>query len=378
VKERSLTGNQVENWVKEQTKDQIFDLPATIERIVRVLDKHLNIHFSNAKVFLEQDFIDSEQWIATIKSGGQLRINEPTKSNFKAAILDLSLATDLLIRLNNKEGQPVVISIDVTTNPLEEREKLLKIRGQTTKAHNPHREFPRARSELGIDKHCILLLNCEKNKLPSREYLLNQLDAFANSNSQTRAINLTQVPEAELYDWSQPRRMGSQEMWQTFSKPSISGLSGSENSLNAASKALLSGYSRRAVESMLAHDPQYKQLQIHGRSKAEEYLEVIVNRAEKSLLEPIRFLLNRHGKLQGDGSRYLATKEYKISGKGEDLQVIRIRTSECILSVSSGEISNQLNHKDIQNFQDAAKFVRQKIAESQTQKGNNKKKSRGI
>jgi hypothetical protein len=125
VKERSLTGNQVENWVKEQTKDQIFDLPATIERIVRVLDKHLNIHFSNAKVFLEQDFIDSEQWIATIKSGGQLRINEPTKSNFKAAILDLSLATDLLIRLNNKEGQPVVISIDVTTNPLEEREKLV-------------------------------------------------------------------------------------------------------------------------------------------------------------------------------------------------------------------------------------------------------------
>jgi hypothetical protein len=92
--EQYLTGLQLENWVREQTKEQKIKLPTPLEKLVITLEKKLPLHFTSAKGFFYQEFPYSDQWIASIKSGERLNIPEPTKEAFKAFILDRALATD--------------------------------------------------------------------------------------------------------------------------------------------------------------------------------------------------------------------------------------------------------------------------------------------
>jgi hypothetical protein len=96
---------------------------------------------------------------------------------------------------------------------------------------------------------------------------------------------------------------------------------------------------------------------------------------EERLVLPINYLLENLGKLQGDGSRLWETERYQVSGDSRYLQVIRKSTSECILSVNSGVISNELTQRDIKIFNEGAKFLQQKIIERSHLHGSTKAKS---
>jgi hypothetical protein len=368
--EQYLTGLQLENWVREQTKEQKIKLPTPLEKLVITLEKKLPLHFTSAKGFFYQEFPYSDQWIASIKSGERLNIPEPTKEAFKAFILDRALATDTLLQIKNQSGEMVTIAVDVTGSPEQEREKLLKIRGQSSRGSTIFQGFPSARSELGIDKHCVILLNSNRDLLPSQEYLLNELYNFANSNTITRAINLTNVPELQRFDWSRPRKMSPQEMWQTFARPTSQSQVDIQVRLDAGVKALAAGYKKRAVIDMLQCAPVIQKLNSAQQERVFQYYESLANQAEAKLIEPIFFLLEKKGTSQPDGQKLIQTEQFTITGKGNDLQILRKekKGNICILSVRNSEISNDLTAQELKLFIDAAKAVKQEVTLGQQRK----------
>jgi hypothetical protein len=374
-----FTGKQAEEWLRDQIKHQIYTIPQSLEEVVVAVETYLPERLASAKIYLENIFKDSDLWFERIGTRQDLQISAGLKEEFKRSILDHVLATDHLLNLKNVRGEDVIVAVDVTLNGIEVESKLQKIRGQGARDSNINRNFPKIREYLGIDKHCILHLNGDREKLPNLELLLRQLYNFANSSAKTRAIDLSNVPEQERYDWTLPPKLSAQEMWNRFSgKPANPQFIGPKQSVAAAVAALQAGYSSQIVRSMIECDPSYRQAARSGDESSNKYAEVIIKRAEEALIQPIRYLLSSLGTRQEDGSRLWETENYQVSGKGKDLQVLRRSTLECILSVRDDSISNEMTHKELNIFTKSARFVQQKFAERSKQKENPKDKSNEI
>jgi hypothetical protein len=153
-----ITGHQAEDWFRELLKDQTFQLPISVEKLVIALENNLEEHFTRAKDFIARQFLDSDDWISAIRTGEALRISPSVREAYKKSLLDHVLATDLVVKLKNQYGENVVIAVDVTTNPDDEQAKLLKIRGRSNQVNNHFRNFPNVRKQVGIDKHCVIVL----------------------------------------------------------------------------------------------------------------------------------------------------------------------------------------------------------------------------
>jgi hypothetical protein len=358
-----LNGSQLEQWVSKQAKDFKKELPFSLKEMVEVLDNKLPTHFTRSIRYLIQEVPSAEDWIKDIRSGQRLNLAKPTEQAFKERILDLALATDFLLEFKDKGGTKITVAVDVTSDTGKERDKLLKIRGQSSQGSSHFEGFPDARKELNIDKHCILLLNSNKELLPSKERLLSELYNFAISNSKTQSINLSNVPEQDRFDWSAPRQLNPQEMWSAYSKVTPNIRLSPQVSVSACVKALTAGYSKPDILSMLQHDPQVRNLQRHP-DKANDYVEKIFSAAQTEFLKPLRSLLNICGNLQPDGQRLFNSDTYQISGSNDNLQILRKRTGEPILNVEGASVSSKLTYRDIKILFTAAQFAKQRAAEA--------------
>jgi hypothetical protein len=219
------------------------------------------------------------------------------------------------------------------------------------------------------------VLNSDRSQLPNLQLVLGHLYNLANSNTQTRSMNLREIPESERFDWDAPPRFkNSLEMWQTYSKTPSNIRLNPQVCISACVKALVAGYTKRAVLSMLEHDPQYQNLQRVYPTNASKYTEQIVAAAETEFLRPIRSLVSISGTSQADGSRMIITDNHQIFAKNESLQVLRTSTGECILNVEGKSISNDMNHKDIRQLYSSSQSVKQLVEADRTknQRANNK------
>lgn len=79
-------------------------------------------------------------------------------------LLDLAFKTDILLRVQNMQGESQGIAVDVTTDRPKAKAKLKTI-------NSP--QFAAARKELGVDCHWIVVVNV--NALPSKEELMDAI-----------------------------------------------------------------------------------------------------------------------------------------------------------------------------------------------------------
>lgn len=189
-------GRVVEKWVKEQVRKQhlSFYPPFDLEQVVKLLDTKLQRRLMFARMYVDQELSYANDWIDRVLTNKQLpeRASTQAKKDLVEKLLDQALATDLLVAVNNNQGQKCVIAIDVTCNPTKEKSKLNTIQGKREDGDlgkfNRNQNLPTVRKQLGIDKHIVLVLNHQH--LPTAEEIVNQLYAVANQPAQTRAVNL--------------------------------------------------------------------------------------------------------------------------------------------------------------------------------------------
>lgn len=189
-------GAKAEEWSKAFAR-QYGILNATsfsLEKVVTLLDQQLQYKLVLAKPYVRKEFALANEWIESIAAGKKVLAPIEEKSKLAVKLLDLCVATDVLLRLKDNKGNEQLIAVDVASNPNSEQGKLDTIRGKRdakdTPGFNRNQNIGQVRQALGITKHLILVINPDNP--PESEQLINAIYAFGNQPAKTGALNLHQ------------------------------------------------------------------------------------------------------------------------------------------------------------------------------------------
>jgi hypothetical protein len=262
-----------EEWFREfansygiLSKDKI-----RLETLVKLLDEKLQPRLNSARPFLEEQYPAANAWLDQILYVGG-RINGPPqeKEGLTKLLLDKVLATDATLKLRDNDGTQQSIAVDVTIDPAQEGKKLSTIRGlrdgRDPPGFNRNQQLPQALKTLGIIKHLVVILNPDNP--PSKEALLTQIYAFANSGTRTRSIDVWRPHP------SQEVAASAAQLWNQYSQNGrLTDLS------KIIRKAKINGQSPETIARMLEHHPNYMALaQRTGKDPAQQYNTALVQR----------------------------------------------------------------------------------------------------
>jgi hypothetical protein len=357
--EGRLTGPQAEEWFRKFAERAylLSKLEHSTTSLVRLLAKDLPHRLTNARMFIYGNIPLGDEWIDEILSGKTpVNFTEKDQEELSAYLLDRVVATDALVKARDNGGIIKTIAVDVTVNPKEEEEKLGRIQGNPEPddaiGYNRNTNLPSVRKELGIDKHLVLVLSSDRQKLPSYEKLLSEIYAFANGRSNTKSINLLEVPENQRYKWNEVVPLEPKKMWDKYSK-GIQGKDKIENAKQVSLRAIRAGYDQPAIIEMLKHDPQYHHLVKNKPEIADNYPMVIyVSARERFELDktknPVRqetniqalkmgrFIVQELGKENANGEKVAPGKLLTMRQKGTDLRIEATGDKRAVVEYKDG------------------------------------------
>jgi hypothetical protein len=369
--EGRLTGPQAEEWFKQFAEKayMLSKLEYSTVSLVRLLEKELSHRLTNARMFIYGSIPQGDEWLNEILSGKAPAIfSEFDKEELSAYLLDRVVATDILVKVRDNSSIIKTIAIDVTVNQKEEEEKLGRIQGKPEPddavGYNRNANLPSVRKELGIDKHLVLVLNSDRQKLPSYEKLLSEIFAFANGRSSTKSINLSEVPENQRFKWNEAEPLEPKALWDKYSK-GIQGKDKVEISKQAAIKAIRSGYERASVLDMLRYDPQYQHLAKAKPEIADNYLMVIFTSARERFeldkaknptqqeiniqaLKMGRFIVDEVGKENVNSEKAALGKILTIRQKGVNLRIESTGDQRAVLEFKDGSLKGNSTANELQ------------------------------
>ena len=150
-------GFEAEVWLKltcERLR-MVDQNPPSYREIRTVLTRHLDLKVERAIVHMQDEF-EPELW------------------------LDYVLKIDVLLHLQDVDGNDIRIGIDVTTLKSEVSRKFAEIRS---------RRFQNARRELGIGKHWVLVVSALG--LPSDDMLIDKFYEVVDGSEECSIIDLS-------------------------------------------------------------------------------------------------------------------------------------------------------------------------------------------
>lgn len=195
-------GAKAETWAKAfaQQYGILNTTPFLLEKVVTLLENQLQYKLVLAKPYVRKEFALANEWIDSIVAGRKVLGNIEEKTKLASKLLDLCVATDVILRLKDNKGKEQLIAVDVASNPNSEQSKLDTIRSKRdpkdTPGFNRNQNIGQVRQSLGITKHLILVINPDNP--PARESLINAVYAFANQVAKTGSLNLYQSATQEL------------------------------------------------------------------------------------------------------------------------------------------------------------------------------------
>ena len=265
-----LTGPQAEEWFREfaERSGILSKLEYQSDSLVKLLNSELSYRFGNGRTFIDRDLPLGEDWIHEILSGRTpAPFTQDNQDKLSQYLLDKVVATDDLITIRDNSGVLKTVAVDVTTNPKEETEKLHRIQGKPDpgdgRGYNRNANLPAVRKRLKIDKHFILVISNDRQRLPSPEKLTSEIEKFVNGNAITKSLNLVEVPEQSRYKWNETQAIPKQsiatnsfdpkQMWQRYSKSQS--INKVEIAKQTSLKAIQAGHQKDSILEMLRNDP---------------------------------------------------------------------------------------------------------------------------
>jgi hypothetical protein len=376
-----LTGQEAEAWVKEFTKRtyMLSKNQYPLEGFVRLLESELSHRFKNGRLYIYKDLPEGDIWINTILSGKNIEsIGTQNRQDLSEYLMDKVVATDIIVELRDNNTQINRISIDVTIDPAKQEDKLGRVRGKPEKndppGYNQNSNLPSVRKKLGIDKHLVLVLNSDRQKLPSYEYLLTELFAFANQRSQTKIVNLLEVPENQRFKWNEIERLDPKKMWDNYSR-GIQRKDKIEISNQASLRAIRAGYDRLAITEMLKHDPQYQHLAKYKPEVADNYPKTIYASARKRLelekakdpthqeiniqaLKMGRFIIQKIGKEKANGEKVAPGKLLTMRQNGDDLKIEATSDKRVVVEYKAGSLKGNPTSAELEWLEGWTKAIK--------------------
>lgn len=276
-------GELAEKWVKEFARSNriLSKQDYTLEQVVIAFDDKLQLRLHSARLHIDKYFSFANDWLDLILADKSLpeRSSQQSKIALTHKLLDLVLATDLVIALKDNQGRTQEIAIDVTADPQKEQEKLTTIGGRRKDRDptrfNRNRNIPEIRESLGINKHLVLVVN--PNSPPTYERLLAELHGFANVSAQTRSINLWAANPEKFRSEQQSATsaLTPQELWHRYSQGTANS-SDIQRQVAIAEKALQNGLQTKLPD-ILACDPFVQKIQREqGGQKARKHIQIVI------------------------------------------------------------------------------------------------------
>lgn len=189
-------GAKAEKWAKAFAQQYriLNTTPFSLEKVVTLLENQLQYKLVLAKPYVRKEFALANEWIDSIVAGRKVLGTVEEKTKLASKLLDLCVATDVLLRLKDNKGNEQLIAVDVASNPNSEQSKLDTIRSKRdpkdTPGFNRNQNIGQVRQSLGITKHLILVINPDSP--PACEPLINAVYAFANQAAKTGSLNFYQ------------------------------------------------------------------------------------------------------------------------------------------------------------------------------------------
>jgi hypothetical protein len=342
-----------EEWFREfanshgiLSKDKI-----RLENLVQLLDEKLQPRLNSARPFLEEQYPAANAWLDQILYVGG-RINGPPqeKEGLTKLLLDKVLATDVTLKLRDNEGNQQSIAVDVTIDPAQEGKKLSTVRGMRDERDPPgfnrNQQLPQALKTLGISKHLVVILNPDNP--PSKEALLTQIYAFANSGTRTRSIDVWRPHP------SQEVAASAVQLWNQYSQ------GGQQTDLpHIIRSAKVEGHSPEQIARILEYHPSYQSLAQKARPEAaQRYNATLVERELEQQQRQalwaagvVRVVLSRPDpkvQRQPDGSVALQGKSFEYRKQAETVSLIAKDGRGEILRVNGDQIEvDKLTSQDL-------------------------------
>lgn len=263
--ENFLNGYELEEWVKDFAKDVgiLSEKKQSLTGVVKLLQSEVPTRFRNTRDHLYRDYPEGNEWIDSILFAKQEpSIRSDTKHDFAMYLLDKTVLTDVIIELQDSQGNQKRVAIDVTANASKEQLKFERIQGRREPAdrnqENRNANIGKVRKKLGIDQHLILTLNQDKRLLPSYDKLLSELQAFANTPSKTNVINLANVPEQERFINQKPRE-SPEQIWSRYALE-LTLKDPAQRISEIASQTFQEGLDQKIAIKVLLEDPFFKDM----------------------------------------------------------------------------------------------------------------------
>jgi hypothetical protein len=367
-------GARGEKWVKDFANRYgiISSKQYELEKFVKLLSSQLEYKLIRARPFLRIKFAFSDEWLEALNSNRRIPVSSEEKNSFANELLDLCIATDLVVDLRDNSGEKQTIAIDVATNPDSESKKLATIRGQADPNDKPgfnrNQNVPAVRKALGLNKHLILVVNPDNP--PNQEQLLNELYAFANSQAKTRSINLhspTQEQKQSEQIQTTPNQT-PQQLWEYYRQQVPPELHDRPIKVaeNAAFRALRNGVDIKQIKTMLVIDPSVQQLaKRQGPEAVERYLTTIVNSAQQQLqgwlawkkeeprltaIATLNYLNQKGQDLVGDGKERILKTGHRLTFQDNVLTIAK--GDRNILQADKGQIQFNPQREDQELLQE--------------------------
>ena len=397
---RELNGIELEDWFRSfAQRTGILDTQSfKLEEVVKLFDRHLNKRFADARPHIKVDFPYGNEWIDTILQGRPLsKVDDRIKQQLASKLLDLTLATDLVIKVKDEAGKDIRIAVDVTWNNSRKSEKIGKVRGlpkRNQETTNQNQNVPVIRKRLGITKHLVLVFDNQTNKLPNDEKLLFEINNFAKANSLTNLVNFRNLPEQERFDW-ESYACDPKKLWDECS-PGIKERTAIETSVTIATKAMRKGHSPETVSQMMVHDPEYKRLLKLNQGALmhpEGYARFIVQKASDLLnrelanpktqhdmnlrgLNAVRAIISTAG--EGiDGKQVFESSKYELTQQGSAFSLHdTVGQRGTILEFSQGVLEGSITGADGRELEKLNQSFQQE-QDSQQQKRQQPERGQG-
>lgn len=393
---RRLSGEELENFFKDFAKQAgILDSKVSkLENVVRLFEEKLPYKFAKAERFVRDDYPSASEWFNKILNQRALpSIREDIKEKLTNRLLDLVIATDAVVKVRGNDGIERKIAVDVTANFTKEQEKVDKIRGisgSIKRLVNHNQNLPEVRKALGIEKHIILILNNMTDKLPSFEKLLAEIYAVANTQSQTRVLDLRELSDEQKLDWKKDIQEDPQRLWVQHSQALTSKIP-LERSIEVANRALKTGFTKEVILKMLILDPEYKRLvnQNKGdRANADKYTSLVYSRAVDKLclaqatnsgqqkinlagLRCSEFVISTVGRDTRGGERvFQVSNGWVFRQKGEDLTLDTGSDRGIILEFKNRSLRGTLTPKDLERLKRCVSGLQQVMQEQKNTESN--------
>lgn len=194
--QKEAPGEAAERWIKEFAVDcrLLSKKEFSLGQVVKLFNTKLQLRMTSARLHIDKFFPFANDWIDLTLSDRRLpdRSSKQLQVELSHKLLDLVMATDVVLSIRDNQGIENLISVDVTSAPAKSKGKLNTIQGKREDGEptkfNRNRNLPAVRNELGIDKHLVLVIN--PNHPPEHQVLLSELYAFTNQQTKTGMINL--------------------------------------------------------------------------------------------------------------------------------------------------------------------------------------------